>query len=129
MDDYAKKFFVCSDRERACFEAGIKLSTIYHQFTGIPFNKKIRQSIIKAMEDSISVQPFVEKVSIDIKEDFVSDKSYLKEKKKNYDYASLDGKMMHAVVLINYMGNRAEGIMEYVEEMDYPLMYVRVIDG
>lgn len=30
--------FVCSHRERAMFEAGIKMGTIYHQFTGIPVN-------------------------------------------------------------------------------------------
>ena len=31
--------FACSRRERAVFEAGIKMGTIYHQFVGTPFNR------------------------------------------------------------------------------------------
>ena len=36
-EDLANSRFNCSVKERACFEAGIKMGTIYHQFVGTPF--------------------------------------------------------------------------------------------
>ena len=30
--------FSCTERERAVFEAGIKMATVYHQFVGTPVN-------------------------------------------------------------------------------------------
>ena len=37
-EDLADSRFACTRRERAVFEAGIKMGTIYHQFVGTPFN-------------------------------------------------------------------------------------------
>ncbi|MCI2413518.1 MAG: dihydroneopterin aldolase, partial [Cuniculiplasma sp.] len=34
MVDEAASYFHCTDRERAIFEAGIKLGSIYHQYVG-----------------------------------------------------------------------------------------------
>jgi hypothetical protein len=33
--DVADSYFSCTDSERAAFEAGIKLGTVYHQFVGV----------------------------------------------------------------------------------------------
>ncbi|HEU12762.1 MAG TPA: dihydroneopterin aldolase, partial [Euryarchaeota archaeon] len=62
MEDPAKKYFNCNDRERAVFEAGIKLGTIYHQFVGTPISKDNVEPLERSIEESIKVQPFVKDV-------------------------------------------------------------------
>ena len=37
-EEVAASRFNCSEKERAIFEAGIKMATIYHQFVGTPVN-------------------------------------------------------------------------------------------
>ena len=37
-EQVAASRFNCSERERAIFEAGVKMATIYHQFVGTPVN-------------------------------------------------------------------------------------------
>ena len=55
-----------TNRERACFETGIKLGALYHIMSGIPINsdEKIISSIEKGIEAAISCQPYVESVLI-----------------------------------------------------------------
>ncbi|MHA2400413.1 MAG: dihydroneopterin aldolase family protein, partial [Promethearchaeota archaeon] len=55
-----------SRRERASFEAGIKLGALYHILSGIPINsdEKTIDSIERGFEAAISCQPFVESVNI-----------------------------------------------------------------
>ena len=54
MQDPASLYFKCSDRERAIFEAGIKLGTIYHQYVGAPLNLSNVESLEKAISASAS---------------------------------------------------------------------------
>ena len=37
-EELAAGYFNCSLKERAVFESGIKLGTIYHQFVGTPLS-------------------------------------------------------------------------------------------
>ncbi|MCK5108837.1 MAG: hypothetical protein KAR25_04025, partial [Methanosarcinales archaeon] len=48
-----------TDRDRALLEVGIKLGAMYHQFTGSPVNPDTAGSLAQAIEDSISLQPYV----------------------------------------------------------------------
>ncbi|HUS56931.1 MAG TPA: dihydroneopterin aldolase family protein, partial [Thermoplasmata archaeon] len=48
--------FDCSDEERATFEAGIKLGTIYHQFVGVPVSADNVDTLERAMEAGSEVQ-------------------------------------------------------------------------
>ena len=52
------------DRERAIFEAGIKLGALYHQWVGTPVSKKSAASIEKAIEQAVILQPFVEEITV-----------------------------------------------------------------
>ncbi|MEE9268050.1 MAG: dihydroneopterin aldolase family protein, partial [Thermoplasmata archaeon] len=36
MEDPTADYFECTDAERAAFEAGIKLGSIFHQYVGAP---------------------------------------------------------------------------------------------
>ncbi|WII07271.1 dihydroneopterin aldolase family protein [Methanomassiliicoccales archaeon LGM-RCC1] len=114
--------FSCTERERAIFEAGIKLATVYHQFVGTPVNI----DTVKQLEDTISrtieVQPYVECAKIKIDRDsFVSDGD-------TYSYVSLTGDMIDAKVVIALGDSRVTAEMRYDEDLEYPLMYVSKIE-
>ncbi len=122
MKDKAKNYFECSDRDRALFEAGIKMGTIYHQFVGIPVNRTSVDSVERAIEESVKVQPFVEKadVSIDVKR--------MTEAKGMYGYTTLTGNLLDVRVNIIYDGYSVIARMKHVEELDYPLMFVESVE-
>ncbi len=121
MEDPASKFFSCTNKERAIFEAGIKLGSIYHQYTGIPINESNVDLLEKAIERAVKVQPFVEDVKILI------DRHKVGKNQSSYKYKTLTGDMLDVSVKINYGGSVVEGNMHFVEEMEYPLMTFRVI--
>jgi hypothetical protein len=116
-DEKASKMFACSEKERAIFEAGIKMGSIYHQFVGTPVSGHNIKELERAIERSTMVQPFVESVKVRICID--ND-----EREDTYDYVSLRGEMIDAVVRIRINDVSVTAEMRYVEELDYPLMYV-----
>ena len=120
-DEKASGMFRCSGRERAFFEAGIKMSTIYHQFVGTPVGKSNVSALEDAIERSVMVQPFAEYAKVRI----ITDRN--KEKKDVYDYVSLTGEMIDAVVRIKVNGTSVTAEMRYDAELDYTLMYVSAV--
>ena len=112
----ASDMFRCSERERAFFEAGIKMGTIYHQFVGTPVSSENVKELERAIESSVMVQPFVDRVKIKI--------DIGGNGKDTYDYFSLTGDMIDAVVVIKMDGTAVTAEMRYDEELDYPLMYI-----
>jgi hypothetical protein len=113
--------FSCSDSERAAFEAGIKMGTIYHQFVGVPLSTKNVGTLEKAIEAGCLVQPFVEKVTVRI------DRSKLRRKRGQYDYVSLTGDMLDVSMVVRYRGAIVRASMKFVKEMNYPLMYIEAM--
>lgn len=101
-------------REVAAFEAGIKLGAIYHQFVGSPVSEETANSLELAMKESISLQPHVSSVSVEIDRDML--------KKNVFGYGELDGKMIRAVVEIDYSGEKIRAKLQFDPEKDYPLM-------
>ncbi len=118
MQDPAQDYFNCTDRERAIFEAGIKLGTIYHQYVGVPINLSNLVSLENAIRESVMVQPFV--ISADVK----IDPETVKKRQGVYKYITLAGDMLSVSVRIRYRNSEVTGHLQYVEKMDYPLMYV-----
>jgi len=53
-----------NDRERAVFEAGIKLGALYHQWVGTPISRKSAASVESAIEQAVILQPFVEEITV-----------------------------------------------------------------
>ncbi|WP_456418583.1 dihydroneopterin aldolase family protein [Methanocaldococcus infernus] len=103
-----------SDKERVIFEGGISLGTIFHQFVGTPVSKNSKYSLERAIEEAIKNQPCVYDVKVKI----------------NYDgeeYIELRGDMLDVELMIKV--NNVLGIfrLEYIEELNYPLMYVKEI--
>lgn len=117
----ASSRFACDDAQRACFEAGIKMATIYHQFVGTPFcNNNVRE-LESAIRGCILVQPYVEDASVRIEGDFG-------DKGDQYSYASLTGDMIDASVTVRVGKSRVTARMRYDEELGYPLMYVERVE-
>jgi len=122
--DPTKKYFPSnfSKRERAVFECGIALATIYHAFTGIPikYDEEEIKRVEKVIENSIMAQPFREDVKVKIKPPKID--------KKIFPYFVLRGRYIEAEVSINYLGTKVFGRMEYKEDLDYTLMYIKKIE-
>ena len=117
--DPAKKWFRCTDRERAAFEAGIKMGSIYHQYVGAPVNESNVEALERAIEAGARVQPFVEDVRVRI------DRSKIRAKRgAPYKYWSITGEMLDVWLRVRYNGAIAESAMKYVPELRYPLMRI-----
>ena len=119
----ADSYFSCSDTERAAFEAGVKLGTIYHQFVGVPLSAENAGTLEKAIESGSKVQPFVEDVRVNI------DRSKLKKKRGQYDYVSLTGDMLDVTLVVRYKSAKVKASMRLIKEMNYPLMFIEEIEN
>lgn len=114
-----------TERERACFETGIKLGALYHILCGIPIsnNEKVIADIEKGIESAISCQPYVESVKIMInREKIVGDKS------TPFNYDEITGKIIQAQLIIQYNSIKVSAKIEWVEDLKYPLMYIEDIN-
>ena len=114
--------FACDDAQRACFEAGIKLATIYHQDTGTPFSSATRAGLESAIADSIKTQPYVIDAIVRIEADGG-------DKADQYTYTSLRGDMIDAAVTIRINGCTVTAEMRYDAELDYPLMFISSVSS
>ncbi len=121
----AEKYFDCTDRERIAFELGIKLGALFHQFIGTPVSPKNIDILKKAMKNTIESQAFVVFAEVDIN----PSQSRSEDDRGPFDYTTLREDMIEAKVVVEYKGLRALGRMEYVEKMDYPLMFIEKIEG
>ena len=121
MVDPATRYFLCSDKERAIFEAGVKLGSIYHQYTGIPINDSNVEFLERAIEKAVSAQPFVTKVKVSI------DRRKVGRSRPAYKYKTLLGDMMDVKINIRYGKALVEGRMAWVSSMKYPLMRFKVL--
>lgn len=117
-EEYADSLFVCTDSERAAFEAGIKMGTVYHQFVGTPVDHASVESLERAIEASLMVQPYVDSVRVSINRDM------LPPREDTYSYASLTGEMLDVTLVILTDSTRLSARLRHVSELDYPLMYI-----
>ncbi len=101
-------------REVAAFEAGIKLGALYHQFVGTPVAAATAASLERAMQESISLQPYVKRVKVGINRRMLLENVF--------GYGELEGRMITAEVEIEYEGEVVRACLRFDEEKDYPLM-------
>ena len=65
-----------TDRERAAFEAGIKLGALYHQWVGTPVSPATADLLEQAIERSVALQPAVESVRVHLNRSLMSLNSF-----------------------------------------------------
>jgi len=113
-----------SERERACFETGIKLGALYHILCGIPIssNENVIKSIEKGIEAAISCQPYVKSIKVNLDRDkIVGDKS------TQFDYDEITGKIIRAEIVLEYESIEILAKIDWVENLQYPLMFIEKI--
>ena len=112
------------DRERALFELGIKLGALYHILCGIPVSSDqiVIKNLEKGIEAAISCQPYVQSVKIILNRDRI-----LGNKSTEFDYDEITGKIIQAEIIINYESIIITANVEWIEEMEYPLMFIEKI--
>jgi len=101
-----------SDRERAAFEAGIKLGALYHQFVGTPVSSATAETLERAIGAAVSLQPCVEDVRVEL------DRSQMTP--NAFGYCEVRGTMFH--VEITTRVGKARCTARLAREKDYPLM-------
>lgn len=121
-EELAGSRFACTDRERALFEAGIKMGTVYHQFVGTPVSSATVGSLERTISEAIMVQPYVEDAVVRI------DRSRIPGGEGTYEYASLGGDMIDAVIKVRVGESRVTAEMRYDEELRYPLMFISSVE-
>jgi hypothetical protein len=118
--DPTGRYFAGTDRDRAAFEAGIKLGSILHQYVGVPLTRKNATSLERAIEAAARVQPLVEDVKVRI------DRKRLRLRGP-YRYGILTEDLLRVDVTVRVGRSRAVGVLRYVPKLDYPLMYLKDI--
>lgn len=116
-----KYFKLISKRERAIFEGAITMGALFHQFIGTPVSLKTVDGIEKAIKEAMQLQPCINEVKIMI------NREMLEHLKSEYQYVSLSGDMLDIKVFSEYEGNLAVIRMKFIEELQYPLMYVEEV--
>lgn len=113
-----------TERERACFETGIKLGALYHILCGIPIAKdeKIIHSIERGIEAAISCQPYVQSVKISLDREKI-----LRDKSTPFDYNEISGEIIRAELILIYENIKILAKIDWIEEMKYPLMFIEDI--
>ena len=122
MDVDKEYFSNITTRERAIFEGAISMGALFHQFVGTPVNKNSKESLEKAMEESLNLQPAIDKVEVTIRFD------KLEKSMTEFNYTSLTGDMLDVKIYTKVDDVLAIIRIEFIEELNYPLMYVEDIE-
>lgn len=122
MDTDEKYFKNISPRERAIFEGAITMGALFHQFDGTPVNLKTAESLENAMMKAMELQPCIEKVEVKI------NRKLLQEIENEFQYVSLNGDMLNVKVISEYEGRKAVVRLKFIDELQYPLMYVETVE-
>lgn len=107
-----------TDRERAAFEAGIKLGALYHQWVGAPVSVATAETLEKAIEVSIGLQPAVERVRVRLDRGLMSPNTF--------GYSEVAGLMFDVELRTRVGKARCTATLSRYE--DYPLMSLVACD-
>ena len=108
--------------QTACFEAGIKFGTLYHQFAGTPVSPDSSASLERAIEEAIENQPFCAGVDVEILDDALREELA----GQSADYTELTGRFMEVEITIEYEGHTVVAAMAM--DGDYPRMALQRVE-
>ena len=103
-----------SDREKAVFEAGIKLGALYHQWVGTPISRESAASVETAIEKAVILQPFVEEITVSLDSSLMTT--------NRFGYSELSGLMFHVGIVTRVGFTYCRARLE--PENGYPMMTV-----
>ncbi len=103
-----------TDREKAAFEAGIKLGALYHNWVGIPVSKESANSLETAIERSHIQQPFVTDIKVKLDKTLMNPNAF--------GYSELSG-LMYNIKLTTKVNNAVCNV-SLSKENGYPMMRI-----
>lgn len=106
------------EKEKALFEAGIKLGAVFHQFMGVPISPENVDIMEKAIESCVILQPYVSSVSVKI------DRANLSKDLSKFGYTTLNEKHLNVEVKINVGSSQVIAALRWDESLKYPLMEI-----
>lgn len=112
-DDHLERNMT-TDRERAIFEAAIKLGALYHQWVGTPVSRTTAESIEKAIEKSVLLQPYVEEISVRLDRDLMSP--------NDFGYSEVRGLMFRVEIVTRVRFSYCRARLSPKD--DYPFMEI-----
>jgi len=103
--------------EQLCFEAGIKLGGIFHQYLGIPVALRTAPALARAIEAAVGLQPFVDRVRvrIDVRRGGPVGRG-------RFAYRYLTPEMLRVDLTISDGRHRVVAALQYRPDLRYPLM-------
>lgn len=110
-----------SPEQAACFEAGIKFGSLYHQFAGTPVSRQSASSLARAIESAIENQPYCIDVSVEIDTATI-------DADATHGYTELTGRYLDVELIVNYDGVIVIANME-LDEDGYPRMQLNSIES
>jgi hypothetical protein len=110
-----------TDAQTACFEAGIKFGSLYHQFAGTPVSPASADSLARAMEEAIENQPHCESVTVAVDTERLG--AHVEDGPASY--TELTGEFLDVEIEISYEGCEVTAKMEL--EDGYPMMKVAAV--
>jgi dihydroneopterin aldolase len=131
MEKLAEDYFDKSinAREHAIFETGIKLATLFQMALGHPI-KNMQSTLVRVADGikaSIECQPFVKSVDFIIKKPNTTGSQKF-DKENEFDYTFVTGQDIRAQIEIQYEKWIMIGCIEWISDLDYPLMYIKEIN-
>jgi hypothetical protein len=105
-----------TDAQAACFEAGIKFGSLYHQFAGAPVSVDSAPSLAAAAEESIENQPHCRSVTVD------ADLEAIETAAGDVGYTEFTGSLFEAEIVVENEG--VEVVARMTMQDGYPLMEV-----
>jgi len=96
----------------ACFETGIKLGALYHQFVGTPVSRDSTESLEDAVEKAVGSQRYVVDAEVSVEG----------VEHNRFGYDELEGTMLDVRVTVEKDGVVVEASID--EEDGYPMMRI-----
>lgn len=112
-----------SPAQAACFEAGIKFGSLYHQFAGTPVSPESAPSLGAAIEAAIENQPFCTSVTVTMRTDRIQEAIA----SESAEYTELTGKFMDVDLTIAKDDILVDAQMRYKD--GYPKMELVDVRG
>ena len=97
------------------------MGALFHQFVGTPISRDTVESLEKAMKESLELQPAIEKVEAKI------NRQKLEEVMTGFDYTCVNGDMLDIKIYSKVDDVLAVIRIKFIEELNYPLMFVEDI--
>lgn len=108
-----------TDAQVACFEAGVKFGSLYHQFAGTPVSPESADSLARAIEESIENQPHCREVTVEVLTDELTAAA------DAHGYTELTGRFVETEVVVAY--EDCEVVARMAMKDGYPLMRVEAV--